>query len=140
LHFHGRTIAREISIVESGSTVLQIHVDALQDAGTSDPALFTPTKEMLARGPGIVLIPATRLAVFAPPPAGHTGKIEPIIVHACTDDQGKVLEAEALQNSDPSLTSAALSLVKGSTYPPRIRAKGPAQTELFINVEFGAAN
>jgi len=140
LHFHGRSLARQISIVESGDTVLQIHVESLEDAGAPEPALFTPTKEMLARGPGIVLIPAVRFRAFSPSPAGHTGKVEPVIVHGSTDDQGKVVEAEALQNSDPSLSNAALSLVKSSTYPPRIRAKGPAQTEVFINVEFGAAH
>src|SRR5277367_5902930 len=58
LRFHDRVLARQISIMESGETVLQIHVDSLEDAGAPDPALFTPTKEMLARGPGIVLIPA----------------------------------------------------------------------------------
>ena len=57
LHFHGHTLSRQISIVESGEAVLQIHVDSLEDAGAPDPALFTPSKEMLARGPGIVLVP-----------------------------------------------------------------------------------
>ena len=49
------------------------------------------------------------------------------------------MEAEALQNSNASLSNAALSLVKSSTYPPQTRATGPVQTEAFINVEFGAA-
>jgi hypothetical protein len=138
-HFHGRTLARQISIVESGDSVLQIHIDSLEDAGAPDPALFTPTKQMLARGPGIVLRASVRIPAGAAPPAGHTGKIKPVIVHASVDDQGKVLEAEALQNSDPSLSTAALSLVKSSTYPPQTRATGPVQTEAFINVEFGAA-
>ncbi|HWY55060.1 MAG TPA: energy transducer TonB [Terriglobales bacterium] len=136
VHFHGRTLARQISIVESGDTVLQIHIDSLEDAGAADPALFTPTKEMLARGPGIVLMASVRISAGAATPAGHTGKIEPVIVHASIDDQGKVVEAETLQSSDPSLSNAALALVKSSTYPPQTRATGPVQTEAFINVEF----
>ncbi|HXM21752.1 MAG TPA: hypothetical protein VN948_10860 [Terriglobales bacterium] len=139
LHFHGRTLARQISIVESGDTVLQIHVDSFEDAGAPDPALFTPTKQMLAQGPGIVLRASVRIPAFATSPAGHAGKVQPVIIHASTDDLGKVLEAEALQNSDPSLSNAALSMVKSSTYPPQARATGPVQTEAFINVEFGAA-
>ena len=139
LHFHGRSLARQISIVESGDTVLQIHVDTLEDAAAPDPALFTPSKEMLARGPGIVLIPAVWIPAFAAAPAGHTGKVEPVVVHASIDDHGKVIEAEVLQNSDPGLSNAALSFVKSSTYPPRRLARGPVQTEAFINVEFGAA-
>lgn len=138
LHFHGRSLARQISIVESGDTVLQIHVDTLEDAAAPDPALFTPSKEMLARGPGIVLIPAVWIPAFATAPAGHTGKLEPVVVHASIDDHGKVIEAEVLQNSDPGLSNAALSFVKNSTYPPRRLARGPVQTEVFINVEFGA--
>jgi hypothetical protein len=138
LHFHGRTLARQISIMESGEAVLQIHVESLEDAGTPDPALFTPTKEMLARGPGIVLMPSVRIPAGAAPPAGRAGTIQPLIVHASVDDQGKVVEAEALQNSDPGLSSAALALVKSSTYPPQNLASGPVQTEAFINVEFGA--
>jgi hypothetical protein len=137
MHFHGHTLARKISIVESGDTVLQIHVESLEDAGAPDPALFTPTKQMLARGPGIVLKASVRIPAGATPPAGHAGKVRPVIVHASVDDQGKVLEAEALQNSDPSLSNAALSLVRSSTYPPQTRATGPVQTEAFINVEFG---
>jgi len=137
LHFHGRTLARQISIVESGDTVLQIHLDNIEDAGAPDPALFTPTKEMLARGPGIVLVPSVRIPAGMAPPAGRAGKLEPVIVHASVDAQGKVLEAEALQNSDPVLSNAALSMVKTLTYPPQTRATGPVQTELFINVEFG---
>jgi len=139
LHFHGRTLARQISILESGETVLQIHVESLEDGGAPDPALFTPTKEMLARGPGIVLRAAVRIPAGMAPPAGRAGKLEPVIVHASIDAEGKVLEAEALQNSDPILSNAALSRVKSLTYPPQTRATGPVQTEAFINVEFGGA-
>ena len=139
LHFHGHTLARQISIVESGEAVLQIHVDSLEDAGAPDPALFTPSKEMLARGPGIVLVPSARIPAFAASPIGNAGPVQPVIVHASVDDQGKVVEAEALQNSNASLSNAALSLVKSSTSPPQTRATGPVQTEAFINVEFGAA-
>ncbi len=138
LHFHGRTLARQISVVESGDIILQIHVQSLEDAGAPDPARFTPTRQMLAQGPGIVLVPSVRIPSGTAPPAGRTGTVEAVIVHASIDDQGKVVEAEALQNSDPSLSNAALASVKSSTYPPRMRATGPVQTEAFINVEFGA--
>ena len=138
IHFHGRTLARQISIVEGGDTVLHIRVESVEDAGAADPSLFTPTKEMLAQGPGIVLIPAVRIPAGMAPPARPRGKLEPVIIHASIDDKGKVVEAAALQNSDPSLSSSALAMVKNSTYPPQTQATGPVQTEAFINVEFGA--
>jgi Gram-negative bacterial TonB protein C-terminal len=137
LHFHGRTLARQISILESEEPVLQIHVEALEDAGTPEPTLFTPTKEMLARGPGIVLVPSVRFPAFAASPAGSAQKSGAVIVHASADEQGKVNEAEALQNSDPALSNAALAAVKGSVYPPSRQATGPVQTEIFVNVAFG---
>jgi Gram-negative bacterial TonB protein C-terminal len=138
LHFHGHTLARQISIVEGGEAVLQIHVDSLEDAVAPDPALFTPSKEMLARGPGIVLVPSTRIPLFAASPTGNAGQVQPVIVHASVDDQGKVVEAEVLQDSNANLSNAALSVVRNSTYPPQTRAMGPVQTEVFINVEFAA--
>ena len=138
LHFHGRTLARKISILESGEPVLEIHVDALEDAGAPEPTLFTPTKEMLSRGPGIVLVPSARFPAFAASPAGSAQKGGAVIVHASADEQGKVNEAEALQNSDPALGNAALAVVKGSVYPPSRRATGPVQTEIFVNVQFAA--
>jgi hypothetical protein len=137
LHFHGRTLARQISIVESGNTVLRIHVDSIEDAGAPDPALFTPTKQMLARGPGIVLMAPTRYPEFAAPAPGRGGTPEAVVVHASVDDHGKMIEAEALQSSDPNLSAAAISVVKRGTYPPLRQATGPTQTELFVNVQFG---
>ena len=139
LHFHGQTLAREISVFEAGETVLQIHLDGLADPGPPDLALFTPTKQMLTSGPGIVLMEATRYSEVTAAPAGYTGTAQPVVVHASADHEGKVVEAEALQNSDPNLATAALAVVKRGTYPPRRQALGPTQTELFVNVEFAAA-
>ena len=45
LQFHGRVLARQISVVEGGAQVLQIRVDSIQDPGPPDPSSFTPTKK-----------------------------------------------------------------------------------------------
>ncbi|MGA8622775.1 MAG: hypothetical protein WB660_30160 [Candidatus Sulfotelmatobacter sp.] len=133
--FHGRTLARQISIVEDGATVLQIHLESLTDAANSDPDQFVPTRKMLSNGPGDILVGPFRFpqSILAPP--GHTGMIQPVIVHAVLDKKGHVVEAEALQHSDSALTEAALAIVERSNYRRPDQAR-PVQREAFINVQF----
>ena len=138
LPFHGRTMARNISVIEEGNVVLEIRVDSIQDAGTPDPRLFTPTKEMLARGPGIVLRPPQRLEEAAPAPPGYAGVVQPVIIHAAINHDGKVVEAEPLQSSDLNLANAAMTVVKHGVYPRYEGIGGaPVQAEAFIQVSFG---
>jgi hypothetical protein len=133
--FHGRTLARQISIVEDGATVLQIHLESLADAANSDPDQFVPTKKMLSRGPGDILVGPFRFPQFVAAPPGHRGVIEPVIVHAVLDKKGRVVEAEALQHSDSELSAAALAIVERSNYAKRDEGR-PVQREAFINVQF----
>jgi hypothetical protein len=57
---------------------------------------------------------------------------QPVIVHAILDAQeGRVLDAEALQNSDPDLSRAAMDLVRNTSFEP-----SGLQQEVFINVQF----
>ena len=134
LQFHGRTLARQISIVEDGATVLQIHLDSLADAANSDPDQFVPTKKMLSHGAGDILVGPFRFPQFVPAPPGHNGVIQPVIVHAVLDKKGHVVEAEALQHSDMLLSDAALAIVERSNY--RRTDDRPVQREAFINVQF----
>jgi hypothetical protein len=134
--FHGRTLARQISIVEDGVTVLQIHLDSLTDAANADPDQFVPTKKMLSHGAGDILRGPFRFARSFPAPAGHSGAIQPVIVHAVLDKKGHVVEEEALQHSDSALTEAALALVAHSDYRHSDPDDGPVQREAFINVQF----
>jgi hypothetical protein len=133
--FHGRTLARQISIVEDGVTVLQIHLDNLADAANADPDQFVPTKKMLSHGPGDILRGPFRWPQPVAAPPGHNGEIQPVIVHAVLDKKGHVVEAEALQHSDSALTESALAIVERSNYANRDEGK-PVQREAFINVQF----
>ncbi len=137
LPFHGRTIPRQISVVEGGETVLQIHIDSIEDANT-DPNQFVPTHKMLARGPGAIMVGPFRFPEFVPAPAGYNGQVQPVIVHAILDTKGKVLDAEVVQSSDAALTASALGVVWRSSYGPA-RREGPLQREAFINVKFTPA-
>lgn len=134
--FHGRTLPREIKIVEAGRTVLQIHVDSLQDAAAAGPELFTPSAQMLALGPRATLAPGVRFPDVAPVPAGHSGTVGPVIVHAILGEDGKVQEAESLQTTDPSLSQAALDHVLHAAYPGMNAEGKPTERDAFINVRF----
>jgi len=135
MHFHGRSLARQISVVEGGVTVLKIHLDSIEDPHVTDANFFTPTSQMLAAGPQEVASGVLHLSQVAPA-AGRAGMIQPVIVIATIDKKGKVEEAETPPNSDASLSEAALSLVKRTTYAHSENESIPRQRLAYINVKF----
>ena len=133
--FHGRVLPRQTTIVEGGSSVLQIHLESIQDPN-DDPSQFVPTKKMLSHGPGAIMVGPFRFPESVRSPAGFTGTVKPVIVHAILDQKGKVLDAEVVTSSDPALATAALDVVWRSNYLPAQRRDHPLQREAFINVKF----
>jgi len=139
IQFHGRTLPRQMTIVEGGTTVLQIHLESIGDAN-DDPNQFVPTKKMLSRGPGAIMIGPFRFPETVPIPPGFGGIVQPVIVHAILDQKGNVLDAEVVQSSDPALAGAALNVVLRSSYMPAQHHDRPLQREAFINVRFTPAS
>ena len=70
-------------------------------------------------------------------PSGYSGTVQPVIIHAVLDEKGRVLDAEAVQSSHPTLAAAALGIVWRSTCAQRMR-EGKLQREAFINVNFSS--
>lgn len=138
IQFHGRVLPHRTTIVEAGTTVLQITLDSLQDPNP-DPNQFIPTKKMIAHGAGAVMIGPLRFPEIVRAPAGYSGMIRPVVVHAILDQKGKVLDAEVVQSSDPPLASTALDVVWHSAYLPAQNRDRPLQREAFINVQFTPA-
>jgi Gram-negative bacterial TonB protein C-terminal len=135
IQFHGRILPRQTTIVEGGTSVLQIHLEDIQDAN-NDPNQFVPTKKMLSHGPGAIMVGPFHFPAFVRTPPGYSGVIQPVIVHAILDDKGKVLDAEVVQTSDPALAAAALGVVWHSSYRLAEQQNRPLQREAFINVQF----
>ncbi len=131
INFHGRTVPRQLSVVVSSTPVLQAQVE-IADLGQVDAATFKPDENWV--GPAIVIRGPQRFPFYAPQPAGGPGANQPVIVHALLGIDGKVLESEALQNSDAALSRAALEAVNASRFD---QAQGPFQREVFIRVQFG---
>jgi hypothetical protein len=135
IHFHGRSLARQISVVEGGTTVLKIHLDSMEDPHVTDANFFTPTPQMLAAGPQEVANGVLHFSQVASV-AGRTGVIQPVVVIATINTKGKVEEAETPPNSEAGLSEAAISLVKHTTYE-RVKSEGvPYQRLAYINVKF----
>ena len=131
IQFHGRTVARQIRVVERNSPVLQIHIDSLQDAGELDPRIFAPTREMTLAGPAFTLSYPRRFPLRAGLLENSSPQvIQPVIVHATlSSTDGRVIEAEALQDTNPQLAQDAVEMVEHVRFP----ATG-LQQEVFINV------
>lgn len=132
LQFHGRTLASKISIVEGGKTVLDAQIRGIADADQNDTNLLTPTREMRSNS-GPILSGTMRFPQNVSVAAGAS-IIQPVIVHAILDKNGRVLDAELVESSDAQLSQTALALVKQSSYGQAER--GRPQREAFINVKF----
>ena len=135
IQFHGRIVPRQTTIVEGGTSVLQIHLDDLEEAN-NDPNQFVPTKKMISHGPGAIMVGPFRFPESVRTPPGYSGAVQPVIVHAILDEKGKVLDAEVVQTSNPALAAAALGVVWHSSYLPAQQKDRRLQREAFINVRF----
>lgn len=124
--FHGRTVPRQLSVVVSGTPVLQAQAE-ITELGNVDESLFTPAEGWT--GPAIVIRGPQR---FGMPMPGSDSDTQPIVVHALLGVDGKVLEAEALQTSDAARAQSAVEQVRGFEFGS---AQGPFQREVFIRLE-----
>lgn len=132
--FHGHLLPRQISVFEEGRLAATIRVESLEDASDLDPSLFKPTPQMAEAGEAFTLTAAGRWGPLRVDPSDAPASrfFQPVIVHAILDAQdGSVLDAETLQNSNDDLGRAALDLVRNTAFDP-----SGFQQELFINVQF----
>jgi TonB-like protein len=131
--FHGHTLPQQISIVEGGAQVLEARLESLIEPSGVDASAFKPTPQMTTHGPILSATMRFPQVVRAAPGASL---VQPVIVHAILDEEGKVLDAELVNNSGADLTKAALDIVKRGSYLPARDRRNPLQREAFINVRF----
>jgi hypothetical protein len=132
--FHGHLLPHQISVFEEGRLALEVRVESIADSPSLDPSLFQPTPEMAEAGEAFNLTGAGRYGPLRvdPSDAPTSRFYQEVIVHAILDAQdGSVLDAEALQNSNDDLGRAALDLVRNTAFDP-----SGFQQELFIGVHF----
>lgn len=130
--FHGHKVASEITVHQSGMTVLQLRVESIEDATNADRNLLQSTPQLLTQGSTFTLSVPNRFPMPVDPDPGSPAFIQPVIVHAIiADNDGQVLDAEALQTSNRELADAAVEIVRNSAFDPT-----GLQREVFINVQF----
>jgi len=135
LRFHGRLLARQLSVVEGGNHVLEAQLESIGDP-TSTPDSLTPSEQMKTHGPGPLLGGTMRFPRVVPVAPG-AAYIQPVIIHAVLDRTGKVGEAEVVEDSGAELSQSALDIVKHSAFPQQVRQTWAGhQMEAFINVQF----
>ncbi len=131
--FHGHVLPREISIFEEGRLTVRAQVQSVEDVKDVDVNLFKPTPEMTDASGSFMLNGPERFPMRVDPSDAPTSTyFQPVIVHAILDAQdGRVLDAEALQTTYADLSRAATDIVRGASF----EATG-FQREVFINVQF----
>lgn len=130
---HGHTMPRQITIMEGGNQVLDARLDAIGEAAGVNPDSFKPSPRSV--GPGPILSATMRFPQMVRVAAGASA-IQPVIVHAILDEEGKVLDAELVENTGEALSKSALDIVKRGSYLPARDRRAPLQREAFINVRF----
>jgi hypothetical protein len=63
-------------IVEGGATVLQIHLESIEDAN-QDPSQFVPTHKMLSHGPGAIMVGPFAFQNLCPRPRATAAESSP---------------------------------------------------------------
>jgi hypothetical protein len=131
--FHGHTMPQQILIFEGGTQVLEARVQSPTEPSGVTPDAIKPTPQMTTHGP--ILSAAMRFPQVVRAAPGLSA-VQPVIVHAILDEDGKVLDAELVENQGAALSKSALDIVKRGSYLPARDRRGPLQREAFINVRF----
>ena len=137
--FGAQTLPRQITTFERGAKVLDARIESVENPSAPAANLFEPTADMSTEA----AVLATPLHFFRNPPQncgifmdGPVSQIEPIVIHASIGDDGRVLEAESLQNYDPVLSQLALDRVRSNNFGRPLRAGATIrQQELFVEVD-----
>ena len=123
LKFHDRMLPGKITITENAATMVEAQLTARRGHrfALTSGSLLTPTAQMVSQGAATALALPGRFPIRVPM-AGSGTVIQPVIVHAVIESDGKVLESEALQTS--SVSTTALNLVNGMKFPaPQTRKR-----------------
>jgi hypothetical protein len=132
---NGRTLPRSVTITEAGRVVSKISVESLQSFTASDPALFIPTAAMKAKGQAVAMTSATKLSrVQGQGPFTSGATLRPVCVFGIVTPTGNLVEAHALQPSDPN-SQAAVEDAKKIDFSPLTPAGAPPSQHFVYVIE-----
>ena len=131
----GHILPRGVTITEAGRTVSKISVDSLGTLTAPDPGLFVPTDAMKAKGPAVAMTSATKLArVAGQVPVTPAVTLRPVWVFGMVTSTGHLVEAHALQPSDPN-SQAAVEDARSIDFTPLTPAGAPPRQHFVFVIE-----
>jgi hypothetical protein len=126
IRYHDLTLPRNITVTENGNKVLDIRIDSVTEPASLDRNQLATTPSMKAGGP-----------VLREPLHHRPTIVRPVVVHAVFGADGKAVETEIADSSDPTLNGEALSFVKGYKYSiPTPPGAVPEQSQVYLTVRF----
>jgi hypothetical protein len=135
--FGGHTLPRTVTVTEAGRIVSKISVEQLQEMPSAEPALFTPTETMRAKGRSIEMTSATKVTrVHGKPPFTSAMSVRVVCVFGIVTPTGQLVEAHSLQPSDPN-SEVALEDAKQIDFTPSTpNGAQPRQHFVFVIEKF----
>jgi hypothetical protein len=138
LHFHDLTLPRNIRVSEAGATVLDIRLESITEPASLDRQQLAPTAGMKS-GPVLrdaIHLPAVKLDGLRSRPT----IMRPVVVHATFGADGKAIETEITETSDPTLNADALAYTNGYKFSiPAAPGSVPEQSQVYLTVNFLSA-
>ena len=135
----GHILPRSVTITEAGRIVSKISVESLGGLSAPDPGLFVPTDEMKARGPAVAMTSATKVTrVQGQGPFTSAMTLRPVCVFGMVTPTGHLVEAHALQPSDPNSQAAVEDAMKIDFSPLTPAGAPPQQHFVFVIEKFVA--
>ena len=138
-HLGDHILPRRVTITEAGRIVSKISVENLEGIAAPDPALFRPTDAMKARGPSVAMTSATKLSrTQGQGPFTSAITLHPVCVFGIVTPAGRLVEAHALQPSDPNSQAAVEDAKKIDFSPLTPAGAAPSQHFVFVIENFGS--
>ena len=115
----------------------KISVESLQGIAAPDPGLFVPTDAMKAKGPAVAMTSATKMSrVQGLVPFTSSVTLRPVCVFGMVTPAGHLVEAHALQPSDPNSQAAVEDAKKIDFSPLTPAGTPPRQHSVFVIEKF----
>ena len=133
----GLILPRRVTISEAGRIVSQISVESLTALTGADPGLFVPSDAMKAKGPAVAMTSATKVSrVQGQGPLTSAVTLRPVCVFGMVTPTGHLVEAHALQPSDPDSQAAVEDAMKIDFSPLTPAGAPPRQHFVFVIEKF----
>ena len=120
-----QTLPGTVTVTEAGRVVSKISVEKLEEWNAADPALFVPTKAMMARGRFIEMTASTKIQrVHGKGPFTSAMTVRPVCVFGMVTPAGQLVDAHSLQPSDPN-SQAAVADAEQIDFSPAAAGAAP---------------